>query len=88
MHDPELIDMRAERIPAEWRRKYAARSLEHLPIDVSKAFDAIWQLQRQLDQMNTRLLLTERNIGRLWLACGLTSLLLGLGGFVVLRFLA
>ena len=53
MHDPKLIDVSERRIPEEWRRKYMKRPLESLPADVTLAFDRVWQVEREKDQLRS-----------------------------------
>lgn len=51
MRDQDLIDLACPRIPDEWRRKYLARSVESLPKDVTAAFDRLYKLEREKDQL-------------------------------------
>jgi hypothetical protein len=51
MHDPKLIDVADRRIPDEWRQKYLQRPLRELPADVTRAFDRVWQVEREKDQL-------------------------------------
>jgi hypothetical protein len=51
MKDRELIDLACPRIPDQWRRKYLSRPIERLPADMNAAFDRIYKLEREKDQL-------------------------------------
>jgi 5-methylthioribose kinase len=51
VRDPLLIDEGEKRIPDEWRQNYLKRSIEELPADVTKAFDRVWQVEREKDKL-------------------------------------
>jgi len=51
MRDQDLIDLACPRIPDEWRRKYLARSVASLPKDVTVAFDRMYTMEREKDQL-------------------------------------
>ena len=53
MRDANLIDVNERRIPDEWRQKYLQRPLRELPADVIKAFDRVWQVEREKDQLRS-----------------------------------
>lgn len=75
MRDTKLIDQDLPRLPDEWRQKYLQRSLERLPEDVTKAYDRIWDLQREKDEINGRLIAAEKALGwanlKIWILGGL-----------------
>ena len=51
MRDQDLIDLALPRIPDEWRRKYLSRPIERLPADMNAAFDRIYKVEREKDQI-------------------------------------
>lgn len=64
MRDPNLIDLQQERIPQDWRRNYLERPIARLPKDMITAFDMMWKLQREKDDINARLLKAQRRLER------------------------
>ena len=55
MKDQDLIDLVSPRIPDEWRRKYLVRPIERLPADMNAAFDRIYKVEREKDQLRADL---------------------------------
>lgn len=53
VRDPLLIDEGEKRIPDEWRRRYEKRAIDKLPADVTKAFDRVWQVEREKDLLRS-----------------------------------
>ena len=85
MRDQDLIDLACPRIPDEWRRKYLARSVESLPNDVTTAFDRIYKLEREKDQLRNAFEANAKKTRR-WLALLSSALIVSIV-LVVLRLL-
>jgi len=55
MPDPKVLDNAGPRIPDEWRREYRQRPPEKLANDVTLAFDRLWKMEREKDQLRADL---------------------------------
>jgi hypothetical protein len=68
VRDLDLIDNQgqvietAQRIPDAWRVKYLNRSMDRLPADVTKAFDRLWQVEREKDRLAAALEDTRKQL--------------------------
>lgn len=97
MRDPELIDNQgqplepAQRIPDEWRANFLRRSVDRLPGDLIKAFDRIWQVEREKDRLAAQLEAAkkkqERTDLKLWLMGLLVSPILGAAAKALIEWL-
>ncbi len=78
MRDPQLIDPAEPRIPDEWRRAYLNRPIERLPRDVTLAFDRLWTIEREKDEMRGELLAAKDQLH--WADLKIWILMLVVGG--------
>jgi hypothetical protein len=78
--DPQLIDNLGYPIPLaerteELRDFYRQRSIAQLPSDVTKAFDRLWQVEREKDRLAAQLVGTQKKLRHANLKIWLLSLI-------------
>jgi hypothetical protein len=73
LNNPQLLDP-GLRIPDEWRRAYRRRPPDQLANDVTKAFDRLWSIEREKDQLRSDLHLATKiaNV-KIWILTGLVT---------------
>lgn len=77
--DPQLIDNLGNPIPLaerteELRDFYRNRAIDKLPSDVTKAFDRLWQVEREKDRLAAQLVNTQKKLRHANLKIWLLSL--------------